>query len=537
MSIDPAAPPNAERANEREAGVLLHVTSLPGPFGIGDMGPQARAFVDWLTGAGLRLWQILPINPPGSGNSPYSTFSSFAGSPLLISPDEMVRDGLLDAADLREQPPLPPSEVDYPSVELLKQELLRRAFQSFLCNGGREQKAKFDAFCGDPAQAAWLDDYCRFAALKTVHNGASWHEWPADLRAHDASALSRWETAHSDAVQFHRFVQFVFFRQWERLKQYAAGRDVRLIGDLPIYVSLDSADVWANQELFKLDREGRPTVVAGVPPDYFSKTGQLWGNPIYRWDVHERSGFVWWRERLRAAFRTVDVLRLDHFRGFAAYWEVPAHYKTARKGRWIKGPGPAFFEALADAVRDGQIVAEDLGLITPEVVALREQFGLPGMHVLQFAFTPAAKGSEFPDPVNPNLPFSHRENAVVYSGTHDNDTTRGWYERASEAERHIARTYLYVDGGLIHWDLVRAAFSSVARWAIVPVQDLLGLGAEARMNTPGVADGNWAWRLEPDALTRQAQEAVLHIARFYGRCELPPQAREATEPSAADDEA
>ena len=512
--------PSAENAQKRQAGVLLHVTSLPGPFGIGDMGPQARAFVDWLMGAGLRLWQILPINPPGSGNSPYSTFSSFAGSPLLISPDQMVRDGLLDATDVRQGTSLLTSKIDYPAVGSCKQELFGAALRTFLRNGDREQQAAFGAFCDDPAQAVWLDDYCRFTAIKAAHHGAPWHEWPPGLRAHDAGALSRWESAHSEAVHFHRFVQFVFFSQWERLKHYAAGRGVRLIGDLPIYVSLDSADVWANQELFKLDREGRPTVVAGVPPDYFSKTGQLWGNPIYRWDVHERTGFAWWRERLRAAFRTVDVLRLDHFRGFAAYWEVPADHKTARKGRWVKGPGPAFFEAIADAVGDGQIIAEDLGLITPEVVSLREQFALPGMHVIQFAFTPATRGSEFPDPANPNLPFNHRENAVVYSGTHDNDTTRGWYENAPETERHIARTFLYVDGGLIHWDLVRAAFSSVARWAIVPVQDILGLGADARMNTPGVAEGNWAWRLEPNALTQQAQEAVLHIARFYGRCDL-----------------
>ena len=532
-----ASPPtDAEKANKREAGVLLHVTSLPGPFGIGDLGPQARAFVDWLVGAGLRLWQILPINPPGEGHSPYLTFSSFAGSPLLISPERMAQDGLLDDADLRQGPSFSASTIDYPTVGSCKQGLFECAFRRFLRDDDREQQAKFEAFCGAPAQAPWLDDYCRFAALKAAHCGAPWHEWPANLRAHDAEALSRWESAHSEAVQFHRFVQFVFFGQWDQLKRYATGRGVRLIGDLPIYVSSDSADVWANQELFKLDREGRPTVVAGVPPDYFSKTGQLWGNPIYRWDVHERTGFAWWRERLRAAFRTVDVLRLDHFRGFAAYWEVPAGHKTARKGRWVKGPGPAFFEAVADAVGDGQIIAEDLGLITPEVVVLREQFGLPGMHVLQFAFTPAAPGSEFPDPTNPNLPFNHRENAVVYSGTHDNDTTRGWYESALEAERHIARMYLYVDGGLIHWDLVRAAFSSVARWAIVPVQDILGLGTDARMNTPGVGEGNWAWRLEPNALTPQAQEAVLRVARFYGRCELPPQTQEAAPAPSADDE-
>jgi len=529
-------PPNAENAQKREAGVLLHVTSLPGPFGIGDLGPSACAFIDWMDGAGLRLWQILPINPPGSGNSPYSTFSSFAGNPLLISPDQMVRDGLLDGADLQQDLSFPTSRIDYPGVETYKQKLFESAFRNFLRKSDRKQQAAFAAFCRDQAQAGWLDDYCRFTAIKAAHDDAPWHEWPRDLRAHDAQALSRWESAHSDAVHFHRFVQFVFFGQWERLKKYAASRGVRLIGDLPIYVSLDSADVWANQELFKLGRAGQPTVVAGVPPDYFSKTGQLWGNPIYRWEVHEQSGFAWWRERLRAAFRTVDVLRLDHFRGFAAYWEVPASHKTARKGRWVKGPGPAFFEAIADAVGHGQIIAEDLGLITPEVVALREQFGLPGMHVLQFAFTPATKGSDYPDPTNPNLPFNHRENAVVYSGTHDNDTTRGWYESAPEGEQHIARTYLYVDGGLIHWDLVRAAFSSVARWAIVPVQDLLGLGADARMNTPGVAEGNWAWRLEPDALTDQTQEAVLHIARFYGRYELPRRAPEAAESPSPDDE-
>ena len=509
----------------RTAGVLLHVTSLPGPFGIGDIGPAACRFVDWAAGAGLRLWQILPINPPGAGNSPYATFSSFAGSPLSISPERLVEEGFVRDVDAAEPPPFDATEVEYPKVRAWKKRLLEEAFRRFQREGTSAQKSEFDEFCRDPAQAAWLDDFCIFAAVKAKCSTAAWPQWPRPLATRDPQALAEWEAKHSDEVQYHRFVQFLFYRQWRVFKAYAAKKGIRLIGDLPIYVSHDSADVWANQGLFKLDKAGQPTVVAGVPPDYFSRTGQLWGNPIYRWDVHEQTGYAWWRERLRAAFRTVDLVRLDHFRGFAAYWEVPAGKKTARKGRWVKGPGAALFEAAHDVVREDGLIAEDLGVITPDVEALRDRLGLPGMHVLQFAFAPSAKRPRVPDLSNPNVPYNHRQNAVVYTGTHDNDTTRGWYQNATETERHLARAYLSVDGGLIHWDMVRCAFSSVARRAIVPVQDILGLGSEARMNTPGVPTGNWTWRIQADALTGRAQKAVADLARFYGRCGVEKEAR------------
>ena len=501
----------------REAGVLLHVTSLPGPYGIGDLGPQARAFVDWAAGAGLRLWQVLPLNPPGSGNSPYSSFSSFAGSPLLISPDDLAADGFAREADLADLPPFSDQQVDYHAVTAWKSAVLRRVFDRFQARGAARQSEQFEVFCRDPSQAPWLEDFCLFAAIKQDRAGQAWHKWPRTLAAHDPQALAQWESEHEREVQYHRFVQFLFWGQCRRLKTYAAGRGVRLVGDLPIYVALDSADVWAHQDLFELDKQGKPTVVAGVPPDYFSRTGQLWGNPLYRWAVHKRTGFAWWRERLRTVFRAVDVVRLDHFRGFAAYWEVLATRRTARKGRWVKGPGAAFFQAMEELLAEHELIAEDLGLITPDVAALREQFDLPGMHVLQFAFVPDKSGRDAPDPSNPNLPYRHRENAVVYTGTHDNDTTRGWYGSAPETERHIARTYLSVDGGLIHWDLLRTAFSSVARWAIAPVQDILGLGRDARMNTPGVAEGNWTWRLQAGQLGEQSQQAVLRLAQFYGR--------------------
>ena len=445
---------------------------------------------------------------------------------MLISPERLVEDGFLREVDVAERPSFEPTQVDYPKVEAWKGQLFENAYHRFRSDGTSPHRSEFERFCQDPGQAAWLEDFCRYAAIKASHSGAAWPEWPPALARHDPQALAQWESAHADEVQYHRFVQFLFFRQWRGLKAHAKDRGIRLIGDLPIYVWHDSADVWANQGLFKLDKAGQPTAVAGVPPDYFSRTGQLWGNPIYRWDVHEQTGYAWWRERLAAAFRAVDAVRLDHFRAFAAYWEVQAGETTARKGRWVRGPGAALFEAVKQV--GGEMIAEDLGVITPDVEALRERLGLPGMHVLQFAFAPSAKCLRVPDPANSNLPYNHRPNAVVYTGTHDNDTTRGWYQSATEAERHLARTYLSVDGGLIHWDMIRSAFSSVARWAIVPLQDILGLGAEARMNTPGVPTGNWAWRVRAGALTPQTQKAVAELAEFYGRAEVAEPARPST---------
>ncbi len=504
---------------QRQAGVLLHVTSLPAPWGIGDVGPGANRFIDWLAGAGLRLWQVLPLTPPERGNSPYSSFSSFAGNPLLISPERLVEEGYVGKPDLADWPSFPKERVDFPRVQARKTKLLRTAFDRFTRAPAREQQQAFDAFVSHDAQASWLDDFCRFMAIRQELGVAPWPQWPRALAQHDAAALAEWEAEHADAVQFHRFVQFLFFSQWRKLRAYAHKHHVRIIGDLPIYVAHYSADVWANQALFKLDAAGQPTMIAGVPPDYFSPTGQLWETPVYDWAAHERTGFAWWRQRLKAALRTVDVLRLDHFRGFAAFWEVPAGHKDATRGHWSPGPGAKLFRAIEGEIALDRLFAENLGTILGEVEELRQQFGLPGVHVLQFAFAPRKKGAEEPDPTNPNLPFNHNRDAVVYTGTHDNDTTRGWYDAADEAERHIARTYLYSDGGLIHWDMVRAAFSSVAQWAIAPIQDILGLGADARMNTPGVPEGNWAWRLGPELLTDETQEAVEKFVRFYGRAE------------------
>ncbi len=503
----------------RLAGALLHVTSLPGPGAVGDLGPEARRFIDWLHAAELRLWQVLPISPPERGDSPYSSYSSFAGNPLLISLEQLAEEGLLTPAEAADAPDSPEGRADFALARAWKGGRLRRAFERFKSRGPAALRRDFEAYCAAPEQRDWLDDYCLFAAIKQEQGGAVWTRWPSPLARRDAAALERWARGHKDEISFQRFVQFLFDRQWDALRAYAAGKRVRLVGDLPIYVAHDSADVWTHPELFKLDARGEATLIAGAPPDYFSPTGQLWDMPVYDWRAHADSGFNWWRRRVKAGLRRFDALRLDHFRGFVAFWETPAGHKDATRGRWSEGPGKALFDAIAQDQPLDRLFAENLGSIMEDVEALRAELGLPGVHVLQFAFAPRAPGEDAPDPANPNLPYNHERRAVVYTGTHDNDTTRGWYERASEMERHIARVYLSVDGGLIHWDMTRAAFGSVARWAIAPVQDILGLGTEARMNIPGLAEGNWGWRLTADQLTPQAQEAVAKIARFYGRVE------------------
>lgn len=490
----------------RSSGILLHPTSLPGPWGIGDLGPAAYQFVDFLNAAGQSLWQILPLGPTGYGDSPYQCFSAVAGNPLLVSLDALVERGLLTPNDLAAAGrSFSPDSVDYGAVIDFKLPLLRLSYERL--GGAPTTAAAFEQF--KAASAAWLDDYALFMTLKDVHGGAAWSSWEPELRSRQPAALARARAEHAAAIEVHRFLQFLFFAQWAPLKAYANAHGVRIIGDAPIFVAYDSADVWANPELFFLDAEGRPTVVAGVPPDYFSATGQLWGNPLYRWDAMAKDGYAWWVARLRAAFSQVDILRLDHFRGFAAYWEVPASETTAMNGRWVKGPGADLFSRLEQALGSLPLIAEDLGLITPDVDTLRLQFDLPGMKVLQFAFDG--------DPGNVYLPHAHVANCVIYTGTHDNNTTLGWFMELDEAQREIIRAYLGRDCGDIAWDLLRTAMQSVADMAVVPFQDVLRLGADARMNTPGLLGQNWAWRFRAEAMNAGVAGGLRFFAALYDR--------------------
>jgi 4-alpha-glucanotransferase len=489
----------------RAAGILLHPTSLPGPHGIGDLGPAAYIWLDWLAGCGCKLWQVLPLGPTGYGDSPYQCFSAFAGNPYLISPQILLEQGLLGRKDLADMPVWDEQRVDFGRLYLWKPALLEKAFRHFSEERGAIQ-AEFEVFCSE--NAAWLDDYALFMAIKETYGGGSWDGWPEALRLRAPSALKEAHRSLSSAINRFSFYQFLFFRQWNALHAYAHEKGVQIIGDIPIFVAYDSSDVWAHPDLFHLDKDGKPTVVAGVPPDYFSPTGQLWGNPLYKWEVHRASGYAWWLERMRATLRLVDILRIDHFRGFAGYWEIPVGNSTAEFGRWVKGPGADFFKVVEENLGSLPILAEDLGVITPDVVKLRERFDLPGMKILQFAFS---------GPDNPFLPHTYIQNCVVYTGTHDNDTTSGWYESAPEAEKDFARRYLQVDGSWIAWDLVRAAWSSVAVFAMAPLQDLLGLGNAARMNYPSRLGGNWEWRMRAEVLNSELQKNIKELNWLYQR--------------------
>ena len=495
----------------REGGILLHPTSLPGPHGIGDLGVEARRFVDFLESSGLGLWQMLPLGPVGYGNSPYAARSAMAGNPLLISLEVLAKEGYLSADDLAPGHELPAGYVDYDAVAAFKLPLLRQAYQRFLGTATEPERSEFANFC--QRNAPWLEDYALYMALRDAHRGADWLHWDPDVATRRPEALESCRRQLADEVRFQQFTQFQFHRQWAVLKRYANERGIRIVGDVPIFVALDSADVWSRPELFHLDEKGRPTVVAGVPPDYFSKTGQRWGNPLYRWDLMARDGYRWWVERFRATLTQVDMVRIDHFRGFQAYWEVPAHHKTAERGRWVEGPGEALFRALEAALGPLSVIAEDLGLITPDVEALRLKLGFPGMKVLQFAFGENAR--------NPYLPHNYERRYVVYTGTHDNDTTVGWFASRSPRERQAVLRYLGTGGKEIHWDMIRLAFASVADAAIVPLQDVLGLGSWARMNTPGLPKGNWTWRLAPGQLTEEHSRRLRDLAVTYGRTEEP----------------
>ncbi len=502
----------------RASGVLLHPTSLPGRFGIGDLGNEACAFIDFLAACGQSLWQVLPLGPTGYGDSPYQCFSAFAGNPLLISPARLSEDGLLSADDLIEGPRFRPSRVDFGRAIDYKKALLDRAFVNFNRSTHGGLRSEFVDFCN--ASDWWLEDYALFRALKHAHGGVAWIDWEPRFALRDPGALASAREALRNSVEAEKFVQFLFFRQWAALKAYCGERGISIIGDAPIFVASDSADVWAHPEFFKLDSRRRPIVQAGVPPDYFSKTGQLWGNPIYDWNAMRATGFEWWIDRLRATLQTVDILRIDHFRGFAACWEVPARDKTAEHGRWVEVPGRELFTTLRNTFGEMPIIAEDLGVITPDVEALRDDFGFPGMRVLQFAFRGDSKTID--------LPHNYVRNSVVYTGTHDNDTTVGWFNSKAgesstrsaediERERAHCLEYLDTDGREVHWDLIRAAWASVANTAVTPLQDLLGLGSRARMNLPASEQGNWQWRFRAGALTRTISDKFRKLTELYGR--------------------
>ncbi|MCB1182242.1 4-alpha-glucanotransferase [bacterium] len=500
--------PTAPRTFPRTSGILLHPTSLPGPDGIGDVGPAARAFVDWLADHGQGLWQVLPLGPTSYGDSPYQSLGALAGNPLLISFADLVADGLLTNADLDARPDLPDDRVDFGAVIGWKTSRLDLAWARFRDGAAPADRADWHDWCR--AQAAWLDDFALFVALKDEHGGAPWYEWDAPLRGRDGAALDAARARLADAVDRHRFVQWIFARQWARLRSHASERGVRLMGDVPIFVAHDSCDVWAAPENFLLDARGQPTAVAGVPPDYFSATGQLWGNPLYDWARLKADGYAWWVRRLTAVLDQVDLVRVDHFRGFEAYWEVPADAETAVGGRWVKGPGEDFFGAMAAALGDElPIVAEDLGTITPDVVRLREDLGLPGMKVLQYAWTA---------PDNAFLPHEHTPHAVVYTGTHDNDPTVGWWRHLADGPtRALVADYVGADVHEPHWTLIRLGMMSPAHTFIAPLQDVLGLGREARMNLPGEGAGNWNWRLAPGALDGPEGERLAHLTWLYRR--------------------
>jgi 4-alpha-glucanotransferase len=494
----------------RSAGVLLHVTSLPSDYGIGDLGPEAHQWIDLLARSGQRWWQILPLGPVGFGGSPYSASSSFALNPLLLSPDLLLQDGLLRPGDL-DGTSLPGHRVEFETVRTFKEGVLHRAWERFRAGAAPDLREAFDVFRKE--QSAWIEDYALYAALKDRHERRGWSEWPTELVRRAPHALAGARRSLAGAIERCAFEQFLLDRQWQGLRRHALAQGVGIIGDLPIFVAWDSHDVWASPRQFLLDSDRRPRFVAGVPPDYFSPTGQLWGNPLFDWKKARREGYAWWIQRMRRALALVDLVRLDHFRGLEAAWQVPVDSLTAERGTWEPGPGADLLEHLRLSLGGIPLIAEDLGVITPAVRVLRDQFELPGMGVLHFAFDG--------DPKNPFLPHNHRRNSVVYTGTHDNDTTVGWYRSLSQKEQDQVRVYTNTDGHDIAWDLIRMAWSSVANTAIVPVQDLLMLDAAGRMNRPGTPDGNWGWRLTADQPTTERLGGLAVLTERYGRLPTP----------------
>lgn len=524
---------------KRRSGILLHPTSLPSNFGVGDLGQAAYTFIDKLAEANQSLWQVLPLVPTDNGGSPYSSCSAFAGNALLISPEKLMEDGLLTEADLQAAYVEPSARVDYKKASDAKLPLLEKAFQNFK---EAEKPADYAEFC--EKNAFWLDDYVLYVALKnhfraeraaeeTTENfnafaqecegleltekqmkdyyiGANWVSFPKALKKRNVLTLKKWRKELAEAIEKETFLQYIFQKQWQAVKAYANEKGISIIGDAPIFVAYDSADVWANQKLFRLDSKGFPTCVAGVPPDYFSETGQLWGNPHYDWKQHEKTDFAWWTSRVQKTLNDVDILRIDHFRGFEACWEVEFGAEDARGGKWVKAPGKKFFATLKEKLGENlPLIAEDLGTITEEVLELRESAGLPGMRILQFAFGQ--------DKNNAYLPHSYDRNTVVYTGTHDNDTTKGWYETASEAEKDHYRRYMNVDGSNVAWDLIRLALSTSADMAIIPLQDVMNLGSEHRMNIPGTSDGNWGFTFSFDWWWDGFTDGLKYTSELFGR--------------------
>jgi len=493
--------------NKRGSGILLHPTSLPGRVGSGDLGSDAYRFVDWLHSTGQSYWQMLPVGEIGPGNSPYMSTSSFAGNVLLIDLQDLAARGWLHPDAIEPADDIRPEYVDYGRIIPFRVSRLRMAFSKFESIKNKGISDSFNVFC--ESEAGWLDDYAIFMAISNLHPGVEWSRWPEPLLQRKAAALNHVRQTHAKEIAFWKFAQWCFDRQWHALREYAHGKNVRLIGDVPIFVAYHSADVWANQNLFNLDAHGRPLTVAGVPPDYFSETGQLWGNPLYKWDVHENTGYAWWIARMRRTLDLSDVVRVDHFRGFAGFWEIPADARTAIEGRWVDGPGAKLFDALKRAIPSLPIIAEDLGVITEDVVTLREQFQLPGMKVLQFAF---GGGDD-----NPFLPHNYVENCVAYTGTHDNSTTVGWWHGLQQHERDCVTNYLNTDISEIHWAMIAALQVSVANTVIFPLQDVMGLDDSNRMNFPGKMEGNWAWRFRWEELRDSDSIRMHELTQQNGR--------------------
>lgn len=492
---------------DRQAGILLHPTSLPGPDGIGDIGPAAYHWIDTIKKAGFSLWQVLPLGPTGYGDSPYQCFSAFAGNPFLVSPSLLLEDGLLHSADLAERPVLPADHVDYGAAIHWKNYLLQLAYSRFRRILPPLMVDEFNEY--QMEEEKWLKDFSIFMAIKEQMDGKAWNEWPKELRKRKPNAIKEFTDLHIEAIEYHQFRQFLFARQWNQLHSYVNEAGIKIIGDIPLFVAYDSADVWANPELFFLDREGEPQFVAGVPPDYFSATGQLWGNPLYKWDYHRQTDYAWWIDRIRSTLSLFDLIRLDHFRGFAGYWEIPAGMPTAEKGRWVAGPGADFLSRVSQVLGRLPIIAEDLGEITPDVFELRDKFNLPGMKIFQFSFSS--------DPTDPFLPHNYPVNCVAYTGTHDNDTSIGWYQTAPETEQDFCRRYLGSDSAGIPWEMIRAVWQSVARIAVAPLQDFLSLDTSARMNFPGRMGGNWSWRMTGNGLSDELITRVREYNWLYNR--------------------
>ncbi len=494
---------------KRSAGILLHPTSLPGKFGIGDLGENAYRFIDFLKNAGEKLWQIFPLGPTGYGDSPYQSFSAFAGNPLLISPDLLMERGLLTKSDLEEIPEFEPHNIDFGKVIIYKTKLLKKAFENYKVIGFKD-KTKYEEFCSE--NSFWLDDYSLFMASKEFHGGVHWTEWDKTIAFREEGKLTEWKKKLSDLIEYQKFVQFLFFEEWSAIRKYAADNGITIIGDMPIFIAYDSADVWANMDLFTVDSMGKLESVAGVPPDYFSPTGQLWGNPLYRWDKMKSDNFAWWKSRFKKLFELVDIVRIDHFRGFEAFWEIPGGAPNAIEGRWVKAPGDELFSEIKKSFGDLPILAEDLGVITDEVRALRDKYGFPGMKILQFAF---GKNGD-----KNFLPHNYPRNCVVYTGSHDNDTTKGFFDKAMKDDIELfewTQDYLNYYGAEMVYPLIKEAYKSVANYVIIPMQDILNLGSQARMNFPGKLGGNWSWRFSWDQVDQTLTSKLRYLAEIYQR--------------------